>query len=363
MNHRIRQQVYYRFQVYSGFWLILWIGVGIIAATFLINDNHDRSVVVAIMLVLGLMIALSQFVTTVTSFTRVVKPLEHIFDSLKGWSDELNQEATFNIDNIKNSIQQLSKSAALIGQDCPYEFQKINATLIQLMKLVEDTSQRAVGNEMLVALGGICSQVAHDMRSPVAAIRAVSGTLDNGNVKNLIIMSADKLNRMADELLEYRRASVVDAIQSDLSQIFSAVIRELEVNATSRDIRLEVALPKEIPLMADGHRLGRVLQNLVQNSIQALSEAKHENGRIRIAASKMPDQVRIEISDNGPGIPTVHLNKMFKEGFTTKGNAGTGLGLVYCNNIIKAHGGQISVINDPDGGARFTIILPQQIAN
>ena len=108
-------------------------------------------------------------------------------------------------------------------------------------------------------------------------------------------------------------------------------------------------------------QLGRVLVNLITNSVQAIDSAGQTDGRIRISLSQArlagSEGWRIDVEDNGPGVSADDLPKLFTPNFTTK-KTGTGLGLAICRSIIEQSQGTIAYSRSDLGGARFTIVLP-----
>jgi signal transduction histidine kinase len=108
----------------------------------------------------------------------------------------------------------------------------------------------------------------------------------------------------------------------------------------------------------DAEQIKQVLQNLLRNAI----EATGEGGRVHIEARPVAkagavQQVQIEVSDSGAGIPEEHLEKIFTPFFTTK-DSGTGLGLAVAHRIIEDHGGTMEVTSQVGRGTTFVITLP-----
>lgn len=217
---------------------------------------------------------------------------------------------------------------------------------------------------ILVGMGILCAQVAHDMRSPLACICAGLGALrdpertseERAELLKIMSVCTEKLNRMAAELLEYRRADQVCKSPTELSSLIQSVCAELQPQADAHGVALAwtCAAPLRLPL--DGCRMGRVLQNLIQNAIHAVKGGARPE--VDVAVVEEEHALVIRVCDLGPGLPQNHLHKFFKESFTTKGRAGNGLGLTYCHAVVQGHGGTIAAHNRPQGGAEFVITLP-----
>jgi signal transduction histidine kinase len=120
------------------------------------------------------------------------------------------------------------------------------------------------------------------------------------------------------------------------------------------------------------HDIGRVLLNLINNAFQAIYDSKNLDrtekypkglralkGVVKITSENLGDQIQITVSDNGPGIPDDIKDKIFQPFFTTKPTGqGTGLGLSLAYDIVKTHGGEISVKSKTGMGTDFIINLP-----
>jgi signal transduction histidine kinase len=128
----------------------------------------------------------------------------------------------------------------------------------------------------------------------------------------------------------------------------------------------ELDLDPDVPkIKIVSQDIGRVLLNLINNAFQALSADNGkritENGKVTLTTKNQGDKIEITISDNGPGIPDDIKDKIFQPFFTTKPTGqGTGLGLSLSYDIVKAHGGEIRLQQNPIRGSIFIISLPIQ---
>lgn len=210
----------------------------------------------------------------------------------------------------------------------------------------------------------LCAQVAHDMRSPLACICAGIAAMwdpdrsfeERAELLQIMGTCAEKLNRMAAELLEYRCADQVSKTPTDITPLMHAICAELQPQAAASGVALELTCAASSCLMLDGGRMGRVVQNLVLNAIHAAKGSCP--ARVTVDVIEEGQTLTIRVSDTGPGLPPDHLHKLFKENFTTKGRHGNGLGLTYCHAVIQGHGGTIAASNRPEGGAEFVVSLP-----
>jgi len=143
----------------------------------------------------------------------------------------------------------------------------------------------------------------------------------------------------------------------DLAKGLGSTLQLLKHALDDRGARVELDVESELPtIVADLGGLNQVFLNLVKNAIEAFEEP---GGTIRIGLRRDGDRVRIEVADDGPGIPSEHLGELFEPFFTTKAaGEGTGLGLSISRQIVIAHGGALDVTSRPGQGTCFTILLP-----
>ena len=121
---------------------------------------------------------------------------------------------------------------------------------------------------------------------------------------------------------------------------------------------IERDVPETLPaIFADSQQIEQVIVNLVTNGVDAMERSP--NPTIRVTANGDDASITLYIEDNGPGIPDAVIEKIWDPFFTTKSaGKGTGLGLAICKSIIEDHGGQLSVENKQEGGARFRLTVP-----
>jgi two-component system, NtrC family, sensor kinase len=106
-------------------------------------------------------------------------------------------------------------------------------------------------------------------------------------------------------------------------------------------------------------QINQVILNLLVNAFQAIESAHREGGHIGVRTQRQGEEMLIEISDSGCGVPAEHLSRLFDPFFTTKDvGEGTGLGLSITHNIVTAHGGRIEVESQPGQGSCFRVYLP-----
>ncbi len=229
-------------------------------------------------------------------------------------------------------------------------FSDVNTMQDSLLRQKEEL----IKNEKINALGNITSSLAHNLKNPLAVIKATTGiiesTLNSVDEKtqerlNLIKVSTENILNQIEDILDFVKQKPLELKETSLSEILNTAINNIE-----KPERIKINLPENgIKIKCDSAKLQVVFMNLITNSIESIEG----DGEITIEGYQNKRETTIEIIDTG-SINPVDLEKMFDVLFTTK-PTGTGLGLPYCKNVIQQHGGSIEVSMDP---TKFTIILP-----
>jgi PAS domain S-box-containing protein len=236
-------------------------------------------------------------------------------------------------------------------------------------KRIQELHLRA---ERLEAVAALSASLAHEIRNPLASIRSSVEQLarsaraddDERFLASLIVRESDRLSRLLSEFLDFSRVRVTRFDPVDLHAVVLAAARLVREhpdsgNETEIDVRGGRAM-----MDGDEDLLHRVVANLLLNAVQA------GNGKVRVVAvtgpahmSDLPagcvmtNPVRLEIKDNGPGIPDEVRDRIF-EPFVTGRVGGTGLGLAIVQRAVEAHRGLVLVDSIPARGTTFTIFFP-----
>jgi len=225
----------------------------------------------------------------------------------------------------------------------------------------------------------LLGSVTHELRTPLASIKAATSGLMQENVSwsaqerrellDAIDTSADRLNRLVGNLLDLSRLEAgVAAPEMDwrlMSDVIAATLDQLELNGQLRRHIIRVDEPDELPLaLMDQEQIQQVLTNLVENALKY----SPEGSEIRIAARVADDWLEVSVSDQGIGIPQQEINAIFDKFYRVhqgrlpwsaeRPPIGTGLGLAICAAIVSAHGGRIWAESEPGHGATLTFTLP-----
>ncbi|MER3431329.1 MAG: hypothetical protein C4324_09865 [Blastocatellia bacterium] len=243
-----------------------------------------------------------------------------------------------------------------------------NEMIAELRKTRELEAKLAQAEKSAV-IGRLGSAIAHEIRNPLNYINLTLDYIrskfapDESDKRQLFEKLTSQLkgevariNQQISDFLNYSRPANPEIRPTELLPIIEDSLRLIEVQVGENGIEISIVKIGEIPKIAgDPEFLRSVFNNLFINAVQALGR---DGGKIEVAISTQgSDGVRIEVSDNGPGIPPENLDKIFEPYFSTK-ETGTGLGLAIVQKVIEVHNGSIRATANENGGARFVILLP-----
>ena len=238
----------------------------------------------------------------------------------------------------------------------------------QKQTAAELTRQRELAHqrEKLASLGSLLAGVAHELNNPLSVVVGRAIMLETAAIDPKVRASLGRLRAAAERCARIvksflalarekpRQPQSVDvrAVLADVIDILAYGLRNTDVEIIRED---QPDLP---PVLADDDQLHQVFLNLAVNAQQALETAPSPR-RLWLRTLTDGNVVRIEVADNGPGVPPELRAQVLEPFFTTKPfGVGTGLGLSVCHGIVSAHGGAILVDDRPGGGARFVVTLP-----
>jgi signal transduction histidine kinase/DNA-binding response OmpR family regulator len=222
--------------------------------------------------------------------------------------------------------------------------------------------KKLLESESLAAMGRALSGVAHEMKTPLIAIggfvRLAQKHMDEATPHrrnlDIVIDETRRLEAMVQDMLDFSRPLALDRSSGKVEEILGESLILLDSMARERELSLRSATEPDLPRASfDRLRMKQVLVNLAANAIQASPEG--EAVTIRVYA-RQADLI-IDVIDPGPGIPLENRGDVFSPFFTTK-KEGTGLGLSIVKKIVEAHRGRISILDNPDRGITFRVVLP-----
>ena len=206
--------------------------------------------------------------------------------------------------------------------------------------------------------------MAHEIGNPLSAVSGYtqilqSGGLTDDEIKEYLAAVADQTNRIQriiEDLLDYSRPSTGHRSEIDLAAAIPAIMAMLTAQKYFKNVDIIYELDQALPRVdMDRDHLAQIIINIALNAAQAMDG----NGRLTIAARPANDEVLINITDTGPGLPLDLLGRVFDPFFTTKPvGQGTGLGLAICHRIVESYNGAIDLESQPGQGTTFTVRLP-----
>jgi signal transduction histidine kinase len=254
----------------------------------------------------------------------------------------------------------------------PWEREEMREILLNSSRLYwksrENTAltQQLLHQARLAAVGQITAGLVHELGNMLAKLDIVEDILeawDTGREVsqefNILRSGIEGVRALFKTLRSYARggdAFSLDLEWVDLNATLANWTSMMRLFPYMRGRKLEfVDAGRPVWARVDIKKFEQVLINLVRNSAEAVDET---SGRIRIGVAERDGRVLMRIQDNGAGIPQEVGQKIWEPFFTTKGTAGTGLGLMMCRRILEAHDGRIHFVNNPEGGCTFTCQIP-----
>jgi signal transduction histidine kinase len=230
------------------------------------------------------------------------------------------------------------------------------AIAIQNTRLVEERLRA----ERTLALGRTARALVHDLRSPLAAIRALAELLhsrtagDDGTRRHLasIMDEADRLADLASDLLRFAGgAPPLRRVPVSLGSFLERLLAPLRARLAASGVQLDASLDPGAAAALDAPRLARVVHNLVANALEAMPEG----GTLAVACGRTGEQAWLRIADTGCGMSEEVRARLFEPFFTHGKEHGTGLGLALARAIVEEHGGRIDVESAAGRGSAFRL--------
>lgn len=220
----------------------------------------------------------------------------------------------------------------------------------------------------LAAAGEMAGAIAHEVNQPLTALAnygraaqmlAEGGSADPAKLSEVIAkmrLEAERAGEVVRGLRDFFRLGATRLETVEARELMAAAQRVGQHAIGTRRIALEVHSGEDLPaLYIDLLQVEVILRNLVANAVESIAAAKAIEGRIRIAAQREDDKLRIVVSDNGPGVPGGIRDVLF-EPFTSGKPSGMGLGLAVSRAIAEAHGGSLEARGTEHG--EFHLVLP-----
>lgn len=261
--------------------------------------------------------------------------------------------------------------AMLIGP----RFQEEGA-LAKAQQALESMQVEMAQEHQMASVGRLAAGVAHELNTPLGAVLAMVSSLqrnepDENKGKRLKIVreAVEKCKGIIEKLLVYSREPVETEqgltfsrfvrADADLNEVIRGTVDLLQETLSKDEVKVVLDLHDLPPVRINSTQWSHLFNNLLINARDALKAEGVPNPEVEIRTRNHGDNLTVEVSDNGPGIPEENRKKVFQPFFTTKDiGRGTGLGLAIASEVVRKHQGNISVGSGPKGGAQFTIVLP-----
>ncbi len=270
-------------------------------------------------------------------------------------------------------IEKLAKSISqgnynrIEGRQTNDELGAVMSAVNSMSEELRDREEELVQSKKLASLGILTAGVAHELTNPLNNISMIAQAYielyDHLNPEDRISFmkkvenETERIREIVKNLLDFSRSKEPKLGAADANAVARKSVKlvqnMLEVSNIDTRLNLEEGLPR---IFIDEHQIQQVLVNLLTNAAQAMGDG----GRLMVSSrpGRHGESVEIAVTDTGKGILPEHLPHVFDPFFSTKGEAGTGLGLSVSYGIVKNHGGDIRVDSKPGAGTTFTIELP-----
>ncbi len=265
------------------------------------------------------------------------------------------------IEQLRAQVLDRSRSAALapVALDRRDELGDLARAFNRLLGALRD---RGAANEAFAA------DLAHEVKNPVAAVRAASERLSAGGpidaeraarLGRVLREASDRLERLSNRFLELARAEA-GLVHSHRERVPMGLLAERLVERLAADpraegVRLAAVVAGPCVVLAVAERLETVLMNLLDNALRFAPEGVGPP-QVTVTVAERAGRVEVRVEDSGPGVPIADRERVFQRFFSRR-PGGTGLGLALCQAIVEAHGGEIALEPGP-AGCGFFFWLP-----
>ena len=223
--------------------------------------------------------------------------------------------------------------------------------------------------DRMATVGTLAAGVAHEINNPLTYVLfnlqrvrrdLASGSANDAEVREMLdvaLEGAERVRVIVQDLLAFTRPDSTEIGAVDVTACVRSALKLAEHSLRHR-ARVETSFEAVPPALGVAARLGQVFLNLLVNAAQAFDTDSTGENVVRVTVRRTDDEVRVEISDNGRGMPAERVERVFDPFFTTKpAGTGTGLGLTISRSIVESFGGRMSLDSAPGEGTTVTVSL------
>lgn len=239
-----------------------------------------------------------------------------------------------------------------------------NKQLERAGRALEQRESHLLHSERLAVLGRLTDGLGvgiqpllEELRVVVATLHAVVNDATNAELLDMGHDAVDAIWDIIDDINRFTRDDVLmlDREQTDMEALIRRAVRFASFDRRLRQREVVIEAQSGVQARVDGRRIRQVLLNLLRNA----ADATGPGALIEVALSRDGSDVVIDVRDDGAGMPAQMAALVFEDFFSTKGDAGLGLGLSLCRTIVEQHGGTISCDTELGRGTTFTVRLPR----
>jgi len=369
-------------------------GTAIATITVKVNNGYLMAIgllFVATVILSGILAMITGLLISRLLTIPVTIPLKQLNDKIGAIASASGESAMTSHIAIKKPLREISMLAdstnsiiekmedyneLLMAQNEELEAQ--NEELANSKRKVEETQNMLIQTENMASVGQLTAAITHEINTPLGAINSnaqlcsmlIEQVLEHESINqdneltellkqlqdsnNVSIMACSRVNQIIRSLKNFSKVDEAEFQEADINEGMKSVL-VLTSNLWKRKIAIHEEYGDIPKIKCFPGMLNQVFMNLIVNSVQASSD----NGNIYIRTWNDEDNVYISVKDDGCGIGEENLNRVFDNGFTTKGKSlGMGLGLAISRSIIEKHNGSIVVQSKPGEGAEFIISIP-----
>jgi signal transduction histidine kinase len=238
------------------------------------------------------------------------------------------------------------------------EFRALREALRGMARSLEDARRRELESAQLRAWTEMARRVSHELKNPLTPMRMSAAALARSGdpavrePAEILLEEVARLDEMARTFSQFGRPPEGPTAPVDLEELLERVVNRYRQGEVPVGLRVRGPVPR-----VEGHHdmIERAVRNLLENAVEAVREGG--GTRVGVILEGARNEARVEVSDDGPGVPEDLLEEIWLPDVTTR-HRGTGLGLALVRRTAEIHGGEAVVQAPPEGGARFRLVLP-----